>query len=666
MGRSIQAKRGGREPNGLRPGGLGSNAVHVRLLVVSLLALLATPAWASGPGPRPKVAMTRVRGDSTWGAAILQQSLVRALAADVDLVEPGAFEAIQRKTTGGRGQPARLSPEGLALAGRQAHAAYVFTVEILKRGYLYTAHAQLVETSTSAALRMDFRAGYYRPASEAADRGERIAKKTVEKIALLLAAPLPARTSSSSLAVELAQPPPSRDDEIFAEADIGDPAASSSARDDEIFGGGLAGPGGVEETERRLGDLETKVKAGGRLFMRLNYLIRDEDVGEKSAISSPNLLDLYVDARLNDRVRGYAQARVTHDFSVAEGQVGAFGEAQQKTRLLLDQVWAKFDIAHTVYATVGRQRIKWGTGRFWNPTDFLNAAARDPLAVFDERLGVSMVKLHLPIESLSWNFYGIVTLDDADLLKRIGGAFRAEILLGQAELTLSATMRKDAPTRLGFDLSAGLSFLDFRAEGALIHNTNRPYYRGSFAPPDRPLPALVDRSDEWIPQAVVGVEATFKISDRDSLILGLEYFYNDAGYDDGSLYPFLLFQDSANRRACSGRDCAAPAFQPLYMGRHYGAAYLALPNPLGFSDTTVILSALSNLSDRSALARLDFQTTVLSFLSLSLFGQVHFADRGEFKLGFAVAPTAGVPGLENGASIADPIFDLGAGLSLTF
>lgn len=665
MRSSIQAKRGGREPSGLRQGCLGSNAALVRLVVVCVLALLGSSAWASEPGPKPKVAMTRVRGDSTWGAAILQQSLVRALAPALELVQPEAFEAIQRKTTGGRGQPARLSPEGLAAAGRQAGAAYVFTVEIVKRGYLYTAHAELIETSTSAALRMDFRSGYYRPASEAADRGERIAKKTVEKIALLLAPPPPVRTSSSSAAVELAQPASSRDDEIFAEADIGDPAASSS-RDDEIFGGGLAGPGGVEETERRLGDLETKVKAGGRLFMRLNYLIRDEDVAERSAISSPNLLDLYVDARLNDRVRGYAQARVTHDFSIAEGRVGAFGETQQKTRLLLDQVWAKFDIAHTVYATVGRQRIKWGTGRFWNPTDFLNAAARDPLAVFDERLGVSMVKLHLPIESLSWNFYGIVTLDDADLLKRIGGAFRAEILLGQAELTLSATMRKDAPTRLGFDLSAGLSFLDFRAEGALVYNTNRPYYRGSFAPPDRPLPTLVDRSDEWIPQAVVGVEATLKISDRDSLILGLEYFYNDAGYDDGNLYPFLLFQDSANRRACSGPDCAAPAFQPLYMGRHYGAAYLALPNPLGFSDTTVILSALSNLSDRSALARLDFQTTVLSFLSLSLFGQVHFADRGEFKLGFAVAPTAGVPGLENGASIADPIFDLGAGLSLTF
>lgn len=138
---SIQAKRRGREPSGLRRGGLGSNAALVRLLVVCVLAVLGSSAWASGAGPRPKVAMTRVRGDSTWGAAILQQSLVKALAPALDLVQPEAFEAIQRKTTGGRGQPARLSPEGLAAAGRQAGAAYVFTVEIVKRGYLYTAHA---------------------------------------------------------------------------------------------------------------------------------------------------------------------------------------------------------------------------------------------------------------------------------------------------------------------------------------------------------------------------------------------------------------------------------------------------------------------------------------------------------------------------------------------
>ena len=160
MRSSIQAKRGGREPSGLRQGCLGSNAALVRLVVVCVLALLGSSAWASEPGPKPKVAMTRVRGDSTWGAAILQQSLVRALAPALELVQPEAFEAIQRKATGGRGQPARLSPEGLAAAGRQAGAAYVFTVEIVKRGYLYTAHAELIETSTSAALRMDFRSGY--------------------------------------------------------------------------------------------------------------------------------------------------------------------------------------------------------------------------------------------------------------------------------------------------------------------------------------------------------------------------------------------------------------------------------------------------------------------------------------------------------------------------
>lgn len=72
----------------------------------------------------------------------------------------------------------------------------------------------------------------------------------------------------------------------------------------------------------------------------------------------------------------------------------------------------------------------------------------------------------------------------------------------------------------------------------------------------------------------------------------------------GAYIPSSCFKTPPIAGPAADATAPAPAFQPLYMGRHYGAAYLALPNPLGFSDTTVILSALSNLSDRSALARL--------------------------------------------------------------
>ena len=54
------------------------------------------------------------------------------------------------------------------------------------------------------------------------------------------------------------------------------------------------------------------------------------------------------------------------------------------------------------------------------------------------RLGVSLIKLHLPIESLGWNFYVIGNFEGVDQPKQIGGAFRAEFVYGPAELGLSA------------------------------------------------------------------------------------------------------------------------------------------------------------------------------------------------------------------------------------
>ena len=71
----------------------------------------------------------------------------------------------------------------------------------------------------------------------------------------------------------------------------------------------------------------------------------------------------------------------------------------------------KLDVYRTLFITVGQQPIRWGEGRFWNPTDLLNQQARDPLAIFDERLGVGLVKLHLPIEALAWNLYAVANLE---------------------------------------------------------------------------------------------------------------------------------------------------------------------------------------------------------------------------------------------------------------
>ena len=69
-------------------------------------------------------------------------------------------------------------------------------------------------------------------------------------------------------------------------------------------------------------------------------------------------------------------------------------------RVLLDQAWLRFDLGRTLFITAGKQHVKWGTSRFWNPTDFLQRK-RNPLEPFDVRTGVNMVKL--PIRFMKIN-----------------------------------------------------------------------------------------------------------------------------------------------------------------------------------------------------------------------------------------------------------------------
>ena len=137
---------------------------------------------------------------------------------------------------------------------------------------------------------------------------------------------------------------------------------------------------------------------------------------------------------------------------------------------LLDQAWLRFDIEHTVFVTAGKQHVKWGTARFWNPTDFLPPQRRDPLAVFDARTGASMLKLHVPWEAKGWNFYGIGLLDNAGPRRharphrrrapRRGGAGR-----DRARRQRRAPARPQAPLRVR--LSSALGPFDVYGELAL-------------------------------------------------------------------------------------------------------------------------------------------------------------------------------------------------------
>lgn len=436
-----------------------------------------------------------------------------------------------------------------------------------------------------------------------------------------------------------------REDDLFGGADEGSKAGKGTGgdgaaedRESALFGSGKPALSRFDESR-----FEDPLAIGGQLYSRLQVSGNDETSAENSTFSAPTLFDMYLDGRPNDRVRAYLRGRLSHDFSVTEGQTDLLGQPVDATKVSLDQLWLKFDIAKTVYVTAGRQPIRWGTGRFWNPNDVLNQQARDPLAVYDERLGVGLVKLHLPLESLGLNIYAVMNAEGAKQLDALGGALRVEWLVGMTEISLTAAARKDDPVRLGLDLSAPVGPFDVWIEGNVRHGDKSTYWEGEFDIASLKFPTELSREDEWLPMVTAGTEIAILYSDQDSLYLGLEGFYNHAGYEDPALYPWLLFNGD---------------FKPLYNGRFYGGAYVSLPQPGEWNDSSFTLSLLSNLSDPTFLTRLDTRVRVLTHLDLSFWGSVFFGE-GEFRLGVEVPAVPGVPGLENGLNLVPPRFQAG-------
>ncbi len=415
----------------------------------------------------------------------------------------------------------------------------------------------------------------------------------------------------------------------------------------------------------RLSDQEDTLAIGGTYFGRLQYSIFGEGSPESFPLSQPNILDLYLDGRPTDRLRLFTQGRLTFDPTVRPNERTRLGGTSERIEIALDQLWLKFDIARTLYVTLGRQHVRWGVGRFWFPNDFLRTQRRDPVAIFDERTGADLLRFHLPIPSLNWNVYAVANLNGATSPEEVGGAVRSEFLFGQTEWSLSAAYRKDRPLRLGFDISTGVWRFDLRGAVSVARGVEQAFYRGTFEPETladpNPLnwriPEEYSRENEWIPRALAGAEIGIPYGGDDTIFVGGEYFFNDFGYRDADLYPWLIFQD---------------AFRPFYVGRHYGGLYAAMPSPGAWEEGSITASTLANLGDPSFLTRLDIRTTLWNRLQYYVFGSVTYGKRGELNLRVDLPSIPAASGRDTPVDLSDGLTipalrgNVGMGLQLDY
>src|SRR5512137_159234 len=86
------------------------------------------------------------------------------------------------------------------------------------------------------------------------------------------------------------------------------------------------------------------LKIGGMLYLRLDTQWQQGLPVSQWPLTSPNLVDLYVDVRPNDRVRGFVLGRAQVNPLVPEQvQQSVYGQLLS-TQVVLDQAWIRFDI----------------------------------------------------------------------------------------------------------------------------------------------------------------------------------------------------------------------------------------------------------------------------------------------------------------------------------
>jgi hypothetical protein len=434
---------------------------------------------------------------------------------------------------------------------------------------------------------------------------------------------------------------------LAALATLGTAAEAQDARDAEIFGGEAQAPAEPEPapspataTARELVDT---LQVGGRLELRASTSQNESDKLAGSELRQLRQADVFFDTRPTKDMRAFLRARFHEQTPASPGVEPRRGVEQD-----IDELWLKWDVDDAVFFTVGKQHLKWGSGRFWNPTDFTAAETRDPFELFDRRLGQSLIKLHLPLEKQAFNFYAVAQLDEADENDEIGGALRAELaFLGTGEAAFSLQTRAGRAQRAGADVSTALGPVDVYVEAAASRREARQFFEGEVDPTLGKYPTAVTREDDTFTQVVTGLNKTWKYSDTDTLTAGVESFHNGLGYDDRTLELYSI----VNRQS-----------QPLYAGRRYAGVFVLLPSPGSWNDSSFYLNGIRNLSDETSIIRLTATWTLLKEATLEAYVSRCHGDYGELCFRVPESFRAAAPTLPTKRAL----LSLGTGLSIRF
>lgn len=236
----------------------------------------------------------------------------------------------------------------------------------------------------------------------------------------------------------------------------------------------------------------------------------------------------YADLRESDLVRLYAAGSFNYDpsnyLSTKDYSTPTYS---------LDELFVDTQIGEKAFFRLGKQRISWGVGYWYKPSDVLSLSAIDPDDPTAARNGPFAFKVDMPMKLNHLMVYMVPPISGVAGSSSIASKY--DLVVNGWELSFAGYGRADmlARPRAIFTFTGAVGAFDLYGENVLLYGSDRTYVRESSTTPGTYETYRQENTPFF--QSTLGIKYSVSKSSGFSFSAQLQGYYNGTGYADSSI-----------------------------------------------------------------------------------------------------------------------------------